>query len=82
VRDTLTSYLGIGPWTADIYLMFGLGRPDIWPVGDLGLQAGAQLLLDLRRRPSPRKLADIGEAWRPYRSSAALLLWQFYGAMR
>lgn len=82
VRDKLIGYKGIGPWTADIYLMFGLGRPDIWPVGDLALQAGAQFLLGLRQRPNPKKLDKIGESWRPYRSSVALLLWQYYSANR
>ena len=82
VRAKLISYTGIGPWTADIYLMFGLGRPDVWPAGDLALQVGAQLLLGLRQRPNPRKLDRIGEDWRPFRSSAALLLWRFYGAKR
>lgn len=81
VRAKLTSYKGIGPWTADIYLMFGLGRPDVWPSGDLGLQAGAHLLLKLRKRPTPERLYAIGEPWRPYRSSAAILLWQYYGAL-
>ncbi len=82
VREKLISYKGIGPWSADIYLMFGLGRPDVWPVGDLGLQAGAHLLLGLRTRPTPKKLEVLGEDWRPYRSSVALLLWQYYGAKR
>ena len=82
IREKLTSYKGIGPWTADIYLMFGLGRPDVWPSGDLGLQAGAHLLMKLRTRPTPKRLEAIGESWRPYRSSAAILLWQYYGALR
>lgn len=82
IREKLTSYKGIGPWTADIYLMFGLGRPDVWPSGDLGLQAGAHLLMKLRKRPTPEQLDAIGEPWRPYRSSAAILLWQYYGAAR
>ncbi|MDX2222790.1 MAG: DNA-3-methyladenine glycosylase 2 family protein [Rhodospirillaceae bacterium] len=79
VRERLTALKGIGPWSADIYLMFGLGRPDIWPVGDLGLQHGARLLLNLRTRPNPKRLDRLGESWRPYRSSAALFLWHYYG---
>lgn len=81
VRAKLTSYKGIGPWTADIYLLFGLGRPDVWPSGDLALQAGAHALMKLRKRPTPKRLDAIGEIWRPYRSSAAILLWQYYGAV-
>jgi DNA-3-methyladenine glycosylase II len=78
VRTALIALKGIGPWTADIYLMFGLGRPDVWPVGDLGLQNAARALLTLRTRPTPQRLARIGEDWRPYRSSAALLLWHYW----
>lgn len=77
-RSALISLKGIGPWTADIYLMFGLGRPDVWPVGDLGLQNAAKALLGLRQRPSPERLEKIGAAWAPYRSGAALLLWHYW----
>ncbi|MCB2109362.1 MAG: DNA-3-methyladenine glycosylase 2 family protein [Rhodobacteraceae bacterium] len=79
VRSALTALKGIGPWSADIYLMFAMGRPDIWPVGDLALQHGARLLMNLRKKPTPERLDKIGEAWRPYRSSAALMLWHYYG---
>ncbi len=82
VRETLVAYKGIGNWTADIYLMFGMGRPDVWPAGDLALQVGAQMLLGLKKRPSPKELDVIAEPWRPYRSSAAILLWHYYGAAR
>lgn len=78
VRTTLVKLKGIGPWSADIYLMFGMGRHNIWPVGDLALQYSAQVLLGLRRRPKPEKLETIGESWKPYRSSAALMLWRFW----
>ena len=80
VRATLTAYKGVGTWTADIYLMFGMGRPDVWPVGDLALQVAAQMLHGLDEKPSAKDLMAVGEAWRPYRSSAALLLWRYYGA--
>jgi DNA-3-methyladenine glycosylase II len=80
VRATLTAYKGIGTWTADIYLMFGMGRPDIWPVGDLALQIAVQMLHGLEARPSARELVGLGEGWRPYRSSVSLLLWRYYGA--
>jgi DNA-3-methyladenine glycosylase II len=79
IRQKLTALKGIGPWSADIYLMFALGRPDVWPVGDLALQYSAAAVLGLRKRPTPEKLLKIGEAWRPYRSSAALMLWRYWG---
>lgn len=82
VRATLTAFKGIGDWTADIYLMFGLGRPDVWPVGDLALQLAVQILHGLEAKPSAKELLAIGETWRPYRSSASLLLWRYYGAAR
>lgn len=78
VRGKLTALKGIGPWSADIYLMFGLGRPNIWPVGDLALQYAAKAMLGLRTRPSPERLEKIGETWTPYRSSVALMLWRYW----
>ncbi len=69
---------GIGPWTADIYLLMALGRPDIMPAGDLALQVAAQEIKGLNIRPSPDELLDLAEAWRPWRSTAARLLWQHY----
>ena len=80
VRATLTAYKGIGTWTADIYLMFGMGRHDVWPVGDLALQVAVQLLHGREARPTPKELTALGEIWRPYRSSVSLLLWRYYGA--
>lgn len=82
VRATLTSFKGIGDWTADIYLMFGMGRPDVWPVGDLALQLAVQFLHELETKPSAKDLLDVGEMWRPYRSSVSLLLWRYYAAAR
>jgi DNA-3-methyladenine glycosylase II len=82
VRATLTAFKGIGTWTADIYLMFGMGRPDIWPVGDLALQLAVQVLFELDSKPTPKYLTELGENWRPYRSGASLLLWQYYAASR
>ncbi len=78
VRAKLIALKGVGPWTVDIYLMFGMGRPDVWPVGDLVIQHSARALLGLRTRPSPERLTKLGENWRPYRSSAALLLWHYW----
>jgi DNA-3-methyladenine glycosylase II len=73
----LTQAKGIGPWTAEIYLMFAHGRPDIMPGLDLGLLVAAQHLKRLRRRPDAKRLLKIAEAWRPWRSAAALLLWHY-----
>jgi len=69
---------GVGPWTADIYLMFSLGHADAWPVGDVALQAAVAGALGLRKRPDPKKLARIGERWRPWRAVAARLFWRHY----
>jgi len=74
----LTALKGIGPWTAEVFLLFALARPDVWPAADLGLQLGAQTLLRLPQRPRTPELRLIGEAWRPWRSVAACLLWQSY----
>ena len=78
VRQALTRVKGIGRWTADIYLMFALGRPDVWPVGDLALAVATERLLGLETRPSPDELEAIGQAWRPWRTTAAMMLWHFY----
>lgn len=82
VRETLTAYKGVGDWTADIYLMFCMGRGDVWPAADLGLQAGIQLLRGLKKRPTAKQGEAIAEVWRPYRSSAAIMLWHYYGVTR
>lgn len=68
---------GIGRWTAEIYLMFAHGRPDIMPGLDLGLVVAAQHLKRLRKRPDAKRLVKIAEQWRPWRSAAALLLWHY-----
>ncbi len=81
-RAALTQIKGVGPWTADIYLLFCLGHCDVWPAGDLALQEAARLALRLRARPDARRLEKIGERWRPWRAAAARLLWAYYGAVR
>ena len=73
---------GIGRWTAEIYLLSALGRLDVLPAGDLALQAAAQHLYGLDERPAPGALREIGENWRPYRSVAARILWQYYRALK
>jgi DNA-3-methyladenine glycosylase II len=74
----LVGLKGIGRWSAEIYLIFALGRPDIWPAGDLGLQLAAAECMGLAERPSEAALRTIGEAWQPWRSVAACLFWQSY----
>jgi DNA-3-methyladenine glycosylase II len=72
----LTSVKGFGRWTAEMFLMFRLHRPDILPVGDLGIVNAIQRLYRLRKRPDPKRIQKIGEAWKPYRSVASWYLWQ------
>lgn len=76
VMQQLTAVKGIGTWTAEIYLMFRLQRPDIFPVDDLGLVKAAQKVYGLRQRPTRKKLLKLAETWRPYRSIAAWYLWR------
>lgn len=71
---------GIGRWSAEIYLLFALGRPDAFPADDLALMIGAQRLRRLDERPNRTALMEIAEAWRPWRGPAALLLWHYYSA--
>jgi DNA-3-methyladenine glycosylase II len=74
----LTAVHGIGPWTADIYLLFCLGHADAWPAGDLALQEAARLLFALPARPSTREMGPLAQAWRPWRGAAACVLWTYY----
>jgi DNA-3-methyladenine glycosylase II len=69
---------GIGPWTAEVHLLFSLGRPDVFPSGDLALQAAAGQLMGLPARPDAKAMAAIAAAWAPYRSVAARLLWHHW----
>lgn len=69
---------GLGVWSAHIYLMFSLGRPNIWPVGDLAVRVGAGKILGLEDRPTEKQAQEIGERWHPYRSAVALLAWHYY----
>ena len=74
----LTALRGVGRWTADIYLLMALGRPDIWPRGDLALRKAAQRIKQLQRLPTDEELEEIAAAWRPWRAVAARLLWHEY----
>ncbi|MDN5844341.1 MAG: DNA-3-methyladenine glycosylase [Alcaligenaceae bacterium] len=78
----LVRYKGIGPWTAEIYLMFCAGHPDIFPVGDLALRNAVADAFDIQPHPTPHALADMAAQWAPYRATAALLFWRFYAARR
>jgi len=81
-HNTLTALHGIGPWTADVYLLFCLGHGDAWPAGDLAVQEGVKLGLGLKARPTPKQMAPIGEPWRPLRGAAAHLWWSYYRAVK
>ncbi len=78
VRDRLLALTGVGPWTADVYLLACLRRPDIWPVGDRALQVGTAELLALDDVPTSAELEALGERWRPLRSAAARIVWHSY----
>src|SRR5665213_1535712 len=78
----LTALHGVGPWTADIYLLFCLGHADAFPAGDLAVQEAARIALNLRKRPDAKRLTKIAQAWRPCRGAAAHLLWAYYHAVK
>jgi DNA-3-methyladenine glycosylase II len=73
---------GIGPWTADIYLLTCVGHADAWPAGDLALQEAARLALALKTRPTTKEMGPLAEPWRPWRGVAARLLWTYYRAVK
>jgi DNA-3-methyladenine glycosylase II len=77
-HGALCAIHGIGPWTADIYLLFCLGHPDAWPAGDLALQEAARLAFGLSGRPNVQQINVLAEPWRPWRGVAARLLWAYY----
>ncbi len=82
-RAQLIAISGVGPWTADVYLMFCLGRADVFAAGDLALQAAAQLAMGLDARPKADELAEIAAArWKPWRAVAARMLWHYYAATK
>jgi len=81
-REKLIALKGIGRWTADIYLLSALRRPDIWPIGDLALATAVQEVKRLRQRPSPEKLEKMSTPWKPWRAVAARLFWHAYLSKR
>ena len=81
-HHTLVSLHGIGPWTADVYLLFCLGHGDAWPAGDLAVQEAVKIGLGLKARPTAKEMASIAEPWRPMRGAAAHLWWSYYRAIK
>jgi DNA-3-methyladenine glycosylase II len=81
-HNTLTALHGIGPWTADVYLLFCLGHGDAWPAGDLAVQEAVKIGLGLGTRPSAKEMAPLAEPWRPIRGAAAYLWWTYYRALK
>ncbi|MFZ0845706.1 MAG: DNA-3-methyladenine glycosylase 2 family protein [Pseudolabrys sp.] len=79
---TLTALHGVGPWTADIYLLFCLGHADAFPAGDLAVQEAARIAFNLRKRPDAKALTKLAQVWRPWRGVAAHLLWAYYHAVK
>jgi DNA-3-methyladenine glycosylase II len=79
---TLVRHRGIGPWTADVYLLFCLGHGDAWPAGDVALQEAIKVGLALTARPTPKQMAPLAEPWRPLRGAAAHLWWAFYKVIK
>jgi DNA-3-methyladenine glycosylase II len=78
VRRTLMAIPGIGRWTADVYLLLAMRRPDVWPAGDMALASSMRQVKRLAHRPSPLEMLQLGDAWRPWRAVAARLLWHSY----
>ena len=76
ISQHLTQVKGVGQWTADMFLMFALNRPDVLPVGDLGIRKGFKKLFNLRTDPSPEKMIALAESWRPYRTVASWYVWR------
>jgi DNA-3-methyladenine glycosylase II len=81
-REELVAVKGIGPWTADVYLMFALGRWDVFPHADIGLSEAYRMITGERKRHPPKKFLRTGERWRPYRGVAAHMLWSYINAAR
>jgi DNA-3-methyladenine glycosylase II len=81
-HNTLTALHGIGPWTADVYLLFCLGNGDAWPAGDIAVQEAVKVGLGLAKRPTPKEMAPLAEPWRPLRGAAAHLWWSYYRVIK
>jgi len=81
-HHALTALHGIGPWTADVYLLFCLGHGDAWPAGDLAVQEAVKIGLGLKTRPSAKQMTPLAEPWRPMRGAAAHLWWSYYRTLK
>src|SRR5277367_1382702 len=81
-HNTLTALHGIGPWTADVYLLFCLRHGDAWPAGDLAVQEAVKIGLGLKTRPTAKEMAPLAEPWRPLRGAAAHLWWSYYRVLK
>jgi DNA-3-methyladenine glycosylase II len=78
VIERITALKGFGRWSAEMFLLFALGRPDVWPADDLGIQAGVHRLKNLRSRPDRKRTDAIGRRWAPYRGAAAIFVWHYH----
>jgi len=76
IVEALTAVNGIGRWTAEMFLIFVLNRPDVWPIGDLGLRAAVQRHFKLPEHPTPKQMTELAKSWRPYRTIASWYLWR------
>jgi DNA-3-methyladenine glycosylase II len=81
-HNSLTALHGVGPWTADVYLLFCLGHGDAWPAGDLAVQEAVKIGLGLKARPTAKQMAPLAEPWRPLRGAAAHLWWGYYRTIK
>lgn len=80
VIEQITALKGFGRWSAEMFLLFALGRPDVWPADDLGIQAGLHRLKNMRARPDRGKTEAVARRWRPHRGAAAIFVWHYYSS--
>lgn len=80
VVERITRLKGFGRWSAEMFLLFALGRPDVWPADDLGIQAGLHRLKNMRARPDRKRTEAVARPWRPYRGAAAIFVWHFHSS--
>lgn len=78
IIQQITRLKGFGRWSAEMFLLFALGRPDVWPADDLGIQAGLHRLKNMRQRPDKKRAEAVARPWRPYRGAAAIFVWHYY----
>jgi DNA-3-methyladenine glycosylase II len=78
VMEQITRLKGFGRWSAEMFLLFSLGRPDVWPADDLAIQAGVHRIKNMRKRPDRKKTDAVARPWKPYRGAAAIFVWHYY----